>query len=137
MSKPQSKPTFRNFLRSRNTFNLSCYYWIMFFRENGVVLLENKWFRWVRIGCTLTTFSSPYLLKRENSNTGMCLECVQTHSLHGMECMLLHTFHSMEWNTPNMGYKGMVYKGEILAVLKILGKLRVPSTQACSAKGFP
>ena len=40
-------------------------------------------------------------------------------------------------NTPNMGYKGMVYKGEIWAVLKILGKLRVSSTQACSAKGFP
>ena len=47
---------------------------------------------------TLKTFYSPNLLKRENSNTGMCLECVQTHSLHGMECMLLHTFHSMEWN---------------------------------------
>ena len=48
---------------------------------------------------TLTTFYPPILLKRENSNTGMCLECVLTHSLHGMECMLLHTFHSMEWNT--------------------------------------
>ena len=47
---------------------------------------------------TLTTFYPPNLLKRENSNTGMCLECVLTHSLHGMECMLLHTFHSMEWN---------------------------------------
>ena len=47
---------------------------------------------------TLTTFYPPNLLKRENSNTGMWLECVLTHSLHGMECMLLHTFHSMEWN---------------------------------------
>ena len=47
---------------------------------------------------TLTTFYPPNLLKRENSNTGMCLECNQTHSLPGMECMLLHTFHSMEWN---------------------------------------
>ena len=47
---------------------------------------------------TLTTFYPRNLLKRENSNTGMCLECVLTHSLHGMECMLLHTFHSMEWN---------------------------------------
>ena len=59
MSKPQSKPTFRNFLRSRNTFNLSCYHWIMFFRENAVVLLENKWFRWVRIGCTFPTSPHP------------------------------------------------------------------------------
>ena len=29
-----------------------------------------------------------------------------------------------------MAYKGMVYKGGFWAVLKILGKLRVPSTQA-------
>ena len=46
----------------------------------------------------MKAFYFPNLLKRENSNTGMCLECVQAHSLHGMECMLLHTFHSMEWN---------------------------------------
>ena len=26
------------------------------------------------------------------------LECVQTHSLHGMECMLQHAFHSTEWS---------------------------------------
>ena len=26
------------------------------------------------------------------------LECVKTHSLHGMECMLQHAFHSTEWS---------------------------------------
>ena len=26
------------------------------------------------------------------------LECVQTHSLHGMECRLQHPFHSTEWS---------------------------------------
>ena len=51
MSKPQSKPKFRNFLRLKNRFGFSCYHWIMSSRENGVVLLENKWFRWVRTEC--------------------------------------------------------------------------------------
>ena len=35
-----------------------------------------------------------------------------------------------------MAYKGMVYKGGFWAVLKILGKLRVPSTQAFQLRVF-
>ena len=38
--------------------------------------------------------------------------------------------------TLSMAYKGMVYKGGFWAVLKILGKLRVPSTQAFQLRVF-
>ena len=62
----------------------------------------------------------------------VCNILISAHFSHGLE--KLTTRMAI---TPNMGYKGMVYKGEIWAVLKILGKLRVPSTHACSAKGFP
>ena len=39
-------------------------------------------------------------------------------------------------STLSMAYKGMVYKGGFWAVLKILGKLRVPSTQAFQLRVF-
>ena len=39
-------------------------------------------------------------------------------------------------NTLSIGYKGIVYKGGFWAVLKILGKLRVPSTQAFQLRVF-
>ena len=51
MSKLPKEPTFCNFLRSGNKSYLIFYHCIMISRENEVVPLENKWFRWVRIDC--------------------------------------------------------------------------------------
>ena len=41
-----------------------------------------------------------------------------------------------DYPTLSMAYKGMVYKGGFWAVLKILGKLRVSSTQAFQLRVF-
>ena len=51
MSKSPKEPTFSNFSRSRNWNDLIFYHQFMISRENGVVPLENKWFRWVRTDC--------------------------------------------------------------------------------------
>ena len=50
MSKSPKEPTFSNFLRLGNKSDLFFYHWIIS-RENGVVPLENKWFRWVKTDC--------------------------------------------------------------------------------------